>query len=88
MTATSDDAVRARPRAPHRVQTSGVVARFAEGPEAHDRMDRLARKYPGSERFEWLMPGERRIAVAVRPVTVRHVVGVERFRPGGPVPAP
>ncbi|MBQ1098085.1 TIGR03618 family F420-dependent PPOX class oxidoreductase [Streptomyces sp. b94] len=70
-----------------RVQISGVVSRFVEGREAHDRMDRPARKYLGSERFEWTMPGEQRIAVVVRPVEVRHIVGVERFRPGGPVPA-
>lgn len=70
-----------------RVQISGVVARFIEGEEAHDRMDRLARKYLG-ERYEWIMPGEQRVAVIVRPVKVRHIVGVERFRPGGPVPAP
>ncbi|MEU8505090.1 TIGR03618 family F420-dependent PPOX class oxidoreductase [Streptomyces brevispora] len=71
-----------------RVQISGEVTRFVEGEEAHDHMDRLARKYLGSERFEWTMPGERRIAVIVRPLKVRHIVGVERFRPGGPVPAP
>src|ERR1700761_3524147 len=71
-----------------RVQISGVVDRFIEGEEAHARMDRLARKYLGAERFEWLVPGERRVAVGVRPVKVRHIVGVERFRPGGPVPAP
>ncbi|MEU0638322.1 PPOX class F420-dependent oxidoreductase [Streptomyces albidoflavus] len=71
-----------------RVQISGEVARFVEGPEAHDRMDRLARKYLGSDRFEWIMPGEQRVAVVVRPLKVRHIVGVERFRPGGPVPAP
>ncbi|MEU2506402.1 TIGR03618 family F420-dependent PPOX class oxidoreductase [Streptomyces sp. NPDC007863] len=71
-----------------RVQINGVVSRFIEGEEARDRMDQLARKYLGSERFEWLMPGERRVAVIVRPVKVRHIVGVERFRPGGPVPAP
>ncbi|MEY6566238.1 PPOX class F420-dependent oxidoreductase [Streptomyces sp. PGLac3x] len=71
-----------------RVQISGEVARFVEGPEAHDRMDRLARKYLGSERFEWIMPGEQRVAVVVRPLKVRHIVGVERFRAGGPVPAP
>ncbi|MFI0975933.1 TIGR03618 family F420-dependent PPOX class oxidoreductase [Streptomyces sp. NPDC021093] len=70
-----------------RVQISGEVVRFIEGEEAHDRMDRLARKYLGSERFEWIMPGEQRVAVVVRPVKVRHIVGVERFRPGGPVPA-
>ncbi|MFB6816054.1 TIGR03618 family F420-dependent PPOX class oxidoreductase [Streptomyces sp. NPDC056347] len=70
-----------------RVQIRGVVARFVEGVEAHDRMDRLARKYLGVERFEWIMPGERRVAVIVRPVKVRHIVGVERFRPGGPAPA-
>ncbi|MFE7592200.1 hypothetical protein ACFU6K_22605 [Kitasatospora sp. NPDC057512] len=37
------------------------------------------------ERFGWTMPGEQRVAVIVRPVKVRHIVGVERFRPGGPV---
>ncbi|MGW4457554.1 TIGR03618 family F420-dependent PPOX class oxidoreductase [Streptomyces albidoflavus] len=71
-----------------RVQISGEVARFVEGLEAHDRMDRLARKYLGSDRFEWIMPGEQRVAVVVRPLKVRHIVGVERFRTGGPVPAP
>ncbi|GAA2568520.1 MULTISPECIES: pyridoxamine 5'-phosphate oxidase family protein [Streptomyces] len=70
-----------------RVQISGVVARFNEGEEAHDRMDRPAREYLGSERFEWIVPGEQRVAVIVRPVRVRHIVGVERFRPGGSVPA-
>ncbi|GAB2794886.1 TIGR03618 family F420-dependent PPOX class oxidoreductase [Streptomyces daliensis] len=70
-----------------RVQISGEVARFIEGKEAHERMDRLAQKYLGSERFEWIMPGEERVAVVVRPTKVRHIVGVERFRPGGPVPA-
>ncbi|CAM5242830.1 hypothetical protein SSPIM334S_06135 [Streptomyces spiroverticillatus] len=71
-----------------RVQISGEVVRFVEGQEAHDHMDRLARKYLGSDRFEWTMPGEERVAVIVRPLKVRHIVGVERFRPGGPVPAP
>ncbi|MER5302559.1 TIGR03618 family F420-dependent PPOX class oxidoreductase [Streptomyces lasiicapitis] len=71
-----------------RVQISGEVVRFIEGEEAHRRMDRLAQKYLGSERFEWLMPGEQRVSVIVRPLKVRHIVGVERFRPGGPVPAP
>ncbi|MBC3987846.1 PPOX class F420-dependent oxidoreductase [Streptomyces sp. AC563] len=70
-----------------RVQISGEVARFVEGEEAHERMDRLARKYLGSERFGWIMPGEQRVAVIVRPTKVRHIVGVEPFRPGGPVPA-
>ncbi|MGY1578014.1 hypothetical protein [Streptomyces sp. MN13] len=58
-----------------------------QGEEAHERMDRLARKYLGSERFEWIMPGEQRVAVIVRPVKVRYILGVERFRPGGPVRA-
>ncbi|MCX4782463.1 TIGR03618 family F420-dependent PPOX class oxidoreductase [Streptomyces sp. NBC_01264] len=71
-----------------RVQIGGEVVRFVEGEEAHRRMDRLAQKYLGSERYEWLMPGERRVSVIVRPTKVRHIVGVERFRPGGPVPAP
>ncbi|GAA1189303.1 PPOX class probable F420-dependent enzyme [Kitasatospora gansuensis] len=67
-----------------RVQISGVVSRFVEGEPARELMDRLARKYVGSERYEWMLPGERRIAVVVRPLKVRHIVGVERFRPGGP----
>ncbi|GHJ93269.1 hypothetical protein SNE510_27880 [Streptomyces sp. NE5-10] len=71
-----------------RVQISGVVSRFVEGPEAHERMDRMARTYLGADRYEWIMPGERRVAVIVRPVKARHIVGVERFRPGGPTPAP
>ncbi|MEV7278730.1 TIGR03618 family F420-dependent PPOX class oxidoreductase [Streptomyces sp. NPDC093111] len=71
-----------------RVQISGVVARFIEGEEAHDRMDRMTHKYLGVDRYPWIMPGEQRVAVIVRPVKVRHIVGVERFRPGGPVPAP
>ncbi|MFD5301538.1 MULTISPECIES: hypothetical protein [Streptomyces] len=50
-------------------------------------MDRLAHKYLGSERFEWTMAGGQRVAVIVRPVKVRHIVGVERFRPGGSRPA-
>ncbi|OKJ62957.1 oxidoreductase [Streptomyces sp. CB02009] len=69
-----------------RVQISGEVSRFIEGEEAHARMDHLARKYLGADRFEWTMPGEQRVAVIVRPLKVRHIVGVERFRPGGPVP--
>ncbi|MEU8765115.1 TIGR03618 family F420-dependent PPOX class oxidoreductase [Streptomyces sp. NPDC048659] len=71
-----------------RVQISGVVARFIEGEEALERMDRMTRKYLGRERYPWIMPGEQRVAVIVRPLKVRHIVGVERFRPGGPVPAP
>ncbi|MFI5532041.1 TIGR03618 family F420-dependent PPOX class oxidoreductase [Kitasatospora sp. NPDC051853] len=67
-----------------RVQISGVVSRFVEGPEAVERMDRLARKYLGTERYEWLVPGERRVAVVVRALKVRHIVGVEPFRAGGP----
>ncbi|WP_405386254.1 TIGR03618 family F420-dependent PPOX class oxidoreductase [Streptomyces sp. NBC_01102] len=67
-----------------RVQISGEVARFSEDGEAHDRVDRLARKYLGAERFEWTMPEEQRVAVITRPVKVRHIVGVERFRPVAP----
>ncbi|AUG82165.1 oxidoreductase [Kitasatospora sp. MMS16-BH015] len=68
-----------------RVQISGVVSRFIEGEEARDRMDGLARKYLGVERYEWGVPGEQRVAVLVRPTKVRHIIGVERFRRGGPV---
>ncbi|MFE3068346.1 TIGR03618 family F420-dependent PPOX class oxidoreductase [Streptomyces sp. NPDC059247] len=70
-----------------RVQIRGEVTGFVEGEEARARMDHLARKYLGAERFGWLMPGEERVAVIVRPLRVRHIVGVEPFRPGGPVPA-
>ncbi|MFE7792721.1 hypothetical protein [Streptomyces sp. NPDC057460] len=71
-----------------RVQISGEVTRFIEGEEAHDRMDRLARKYLGVEGFEWIMPTEQRGVVIVRPLKVRHVGGVGLFRPGGPAPIP
>ncbi|MFH8757112.1 hypothetical protein [Streptomyces atroolivaceus] len=65
----------------------GPDPRIGDGrEEAHDRMDRPARKYLGVERFDWIMPGEQRVALIVRPVKVRHIVGVVRFRPGGPVP--
>lgn len=75
----------AGPRTPALVASLKVI-RFIEGEEAHRRMDRLAQKYLGSDRFEWLMPGEQRVSVIVRPTNVRHIVGVERFRPGGPAP--
>ncbi|ANP51588.1 PPOX class probable F420-dependent enzyme [Streptomyces griseochromogenes] len=67
-----------------RVQIRGRVVRFVEGPEADRNMDRLAVKYVGTERFEWGIPGERRVVVFVEPTKVRHVVGVEPLPPGAP----
>ncbi|GAA1906553.1 hypothetical protein GCM10009753_41510 [Streptantibioticus ferralitis] len=67
-----------------RVQIRGRVVRFVEGPEADRNMDRLAHTYLGTERFEWRVPGERRVVVLIEPSRVRHVVGVEPFPPGAP----
>jgi hypothetical protein len=60
----------------------GVALRFVEGDEADRSIDRLAKKYVGTDRFEWRIPGERRVMILVEPTRVRHVVGVEPFRPG------
>lgn len=65
-----------------RVEIRGRAVRFVEGEEAERGMDRLAGKYLGTERYQWLLPGERRVAVLVEPTRVRHVVGVEPFRRG------
>lgn len=65
-----------------RIVIRGRVARFVEGDEAERCMDRLAKKYVGTDRFEWRVPGERRVKILVEPMRVRHVVGVEPFRSG------
>ncbi|MCE6998137.1 PPOX class F420-dependent oxidoreductase [Saccharothrix sp. S26] len=65
-----------------RVEVRGRAVRFVVGDEAERGMDRLARKYVGTDRYEWRIPGERRVMVLVEPTRVRHVVGVEPFRPG------
>ncbi|MFD0204857.1 MULTISPECIES: PPOX class F420-dependent oxidoreductase [Saccharothrix] len=65
-----------------RVEIRGRAVRFVVGDEAERGMDRLAKKYVGTERYEWRIPGERRVMVLVEPTRVRHVVGVEPFRPG------
>jgi PPOX class probable F420-dependent enzyme len=65
-----------------RMQIRGRAVRFVEGDDADRCMDRLAQKYVGTERYEWRVPGERRVMILVEPTRVRHVVGVEPFRPG------
>lgn len=65
-----------------RVEIRGRVARFVEGDAAVHVMDRLARTYLGTETFPWLAPGERRVAVLIRPERVHRTVGVEPFRAG------
>jgi len=65
-----------------RVVIRGRVVEFVEGDEADRCMDRLAKKYVGTERFEWRIPGERRVKILAEPTHARHVVGVEPFRPG------
>jgi PPOX class probable F420-dependent enzyme len=67
-----------------RVQIRGRVVRFVEGPEAERNMDRLAAKYVGTDRFEWGIPGERRVIAFVEPTKVRHVLGVEPLPQGAP----
>jgi PPOX class probable F420-dependent enzyme len=65
-----------------RMEIRGRAVRFVEGDEAERCMDRLARKYVGTDRYEWLIPGERRVMILVEPTRIRHVIGVEPFRPG------
>lgn len=65
-----------------------MVSRFVTGGEAHERMDRLARKYLGSERFERIMPGELRVAVIVRPVRCGTPWGWSGSGPAAPAPPP
>jgi PPOX class probable F420-dependent enzyme len=66
----------------HRVEIRGRAVRFVEGPPAVRVMDRLARKYLGTDTFPWLVPGETRVAVYIEPHHVRRVEGVEKFRRG------
>lgn len=65
-----------------RIVIHGRVVEFVEGDEADRCMDRLAKKYVGTDRFEWRIPGERRVKILIEPTRVRHVVGVEPFRRG------
>ncbi|TWV46978.1 TIGR03618 family F420-dependent PPOX class oxidoreductase [Streptomyces misionensis] len=65
-----------------RVQISGRAVRFVTGEEAERGMDRLTRKYLGLDGYPWLIEGEQRVHVLVEPERVRHIVGVEPFRPG------
>ncbi|WP_446681657.1 hypothetical protein [Amycolatopsis plumensis] len=65
-----------------RVVIRGRAVEFIEGDEADRCIDRLAKKYAGTDHFAWRIPGERRVKILVEPTSVRHVVGVEPFRPG------
>jgi PPOX class probable F420-dependent enzyme len=65
-----------------RVEIRGRVVKFIEGDEAERSMDRLAKKYVGEDVYPWRVPGERRVMMLVEPTRVRHVVGIEAFRPG------
>ncbi|MFH8371706.1 PPOX class F420-dependent oxidoreductase [Streptomyces sp. NPDC018031] len=67
-----------------RVLIQGRVVRFVEGAEADRNMDLLARTYLGTERYEWLVPGERRVVVLIEPSRVRRLSGVEPLPPGAP----
>jgi PPOX class probable F420-dependent enzyme len=64
-----------------RVEIRGRVVEFIEGDEADRCMNRLSKKYTGQDPYPWRIPGERRVIVRVEPERVRHVVGVEEFRP-------
>ncbi|WP_058043101.1 PPOX class F420-dependent oxidoreductase [Streptomyces roseifaciens] len=67
-----------------RVQIRGRAVHFVEGPEADRNMDRLARRYVGTERFEWGVPGEQRVVVLIEPSRIHRVKGVEPLPPGAP----
>jgi PPOX class probable F420-dependent enzyme len=64
-----------------RVEIRGRVVEFVEGDEADVCMNRLSKKYTGHDPYPWRVPGERRVIVRVEPLHVRHVVGIEAFRP-------
>lgn len=65
-----------------RIEIRGRVVEFVEGDDAERAMDQLAQKYVGEPVYPWRVPGERRIKILVEPTRVRHVVGIEPFRPG------
>ncbi|MFD9816614.1 PPOX class F420-dependent oxidoreductase [Streptomyces sp. NPDC059080] len=67
-----------------RVQIRGRAVRFVEGAEADRNMDRLAGAYLGTERYEWLVPGEERVMVLIEPDRARRVTGVEPLPAGAP----
>jgi len=71
-----------------RVEIRGRVVEFIEGDEAWSCMDRLAKKYLGVDVYPWRIPGERRVIMRVAPTRVRHIVGVEEFRPSRRPQAP
>ncbi|WP_342669559.1 hypothetical protein [Streptomyces yerevanensis] len=50
--------------------------------DGHIRERLLAQKCIGEDRCPWLLPGEQRVMLLIEPTRVRHVLGVERFRPG------
>ncbi|ONI84206.1 PPOX class F420-dependent enzyme [Actinosynnema sp. ALI-1.44] len=60
-----------------RVQIHGRAVRFVTGEQANRRMDALAGKYLGADRYEWLIPGEQRVTVFVEPTRIRRIAGVE-----------
>jgi len=64
-----------------RIEIRGRVGEFVEGAEADVCMNRLSKKYTGQDPYPWRIPGERRVIVRVEPLHVRHVVGIEDFRP-------
>ncbi|MEO3975051.1 PPOX class F420-dependent oxidoreductase [Streptomyces sp. CAU 1734] len=65
-----------------RVQIRGRAIRFVEGERADRDIDRLARKYLGTDRFELRIPGEQRVSVLIEPERARRIIGVEKFPPG------
>ncbi len=64
-----------------RMEIRGRVVGFIEGDEADRCMNRLSKKYTGQDPYPWRISGERRVIVRVEPMHVRHVLGVEEFRP-------
>jgi PPOX class probable F420-dependent enzyme len=71
-----------------RVQIHGHVVRFITGEQANRQMDTLAGKYLGVDRYEWLLPGERRITILVRPTRIRRIIGVEPLPAAADQPPP
>ncbi len=71
-----------------RMEIRGRVVGFVEGEEADRCMNRLSKKYTGLDPSPWRIPGEQRLLVRLEPLQIRHIAGVEEFRPSRRPQAP
>ena len=57
----------------HFLQIRGRVTRTAEGAEADDHINALAKKYTGQDEYPSRQPGEQRVKYVITPDRVRYV---------------